>query len=381
MARYLIGDIHGCADEFTLLLEKINFDKNKDQLYLVGDLVGRGPHPEKVIQIAMDNNAICTMGNYDYTLLSVLRGVRPNLAEHNFASFLALPQEQQDKLVDWLKSRPYMVEDPYFYMVHASLPLWFNKHKLQELSNTIVNTLQNCDQQTWVDFFEKEMYLCSQVATKEGLDNLSKQIEGILAFTITRQLELKTPEQNSIIIGSSLEQADYELSKFSNSLNKKDQPFVDYYKHKEKPIYNYEQGIIPWYSLVDYFIKYQRQEFIPSNPTLANYFTKAFAGYELGAHLNLQQALANLKQVIAQGKLANIINFIPDKPIYFGHWTRLSGEQLPAGYICSDTSCVFNGKLTAYLLPERLIVDEQELLALAQPIASVDKLVKDKHWQ
>ncbi|MDF2690626.1 MAG: symmetrical bis(5-nucleosyl)-tetraphosphatase, partial [Gammaproteobacteria bacterium] len=36
MAHYAIGDIQGCYDEFMELLDKLQFDPNNDQLWLVG---------------------------------------------------------------------------------------------------------------------------------------------------------------------------------------------------------------------------------------------------------------------------------------------------------------------------------------------------------
>ncbi len=43
MSTYVVGDIQGCLDELLSLLKKVSFDKEKDQLWLAGDLVARGP--------------------------------------------------------------------------------------------------------------------------------------------------------------------------------------------------------------------------------------------------------------------------------------------------------------------------------------------------
>ena len=43
MSTYVIGDVHGCFDQFIRLLEKINYDTSNDQIILTGDLINRGP--------------------------------------------------------------------------------------------------------------------------------------------------------------------------------------------------------------------------------------------------------------------------------------------------------------------------------------------------
>ena len=43
MTRYAIGDIQGCYTELRELLTKLNFSVDRDQVWLVGDLVNRGP--------------------------------------------------------------------------------------------------------------------------------------------------------------------------------------------------------------------------------------------------------------------------------------------------------------------------------------------------
>ena len=49
MAIYAIGDIQGCYDPFRRLLDEIQFDPSEDTLWLVGDLVNRGPKSLKVL--------------------------------------------------------------------------------------------------------------------------------------------------------------------------------------------------------------------------------------------------------------------------------------------------------------------------------------------
>ena len=49
MSTYVIGDVHGCYDELQMLIKKIKFNKNKDSLIFLGDLVNRGRDSLKVL--------------------------------------------------------------------------------------------------------------------------------------------------------------------------------------------------------------------------------------------------------------------------------------------------------------------------------------------
>lgn len=46
---YAMSDIHGCYQQYKELLEKIHFSED-DILYVLGDVIDRGPEPLKVLQ-------------------------------------------------------------------------------------------------------------------------------------------------------------------------------------------------------------------------------------------------------------------------------------------------------------------------------------------
>ena len=72
MATYVVSDIHGEYELFINLLEKIKL-KETDSLYILGDILDRGPHPIKVILKLMEMpNAICLVGNHELMALDCL---------------------------------------------------------------------------------------------------------------------------------------------------------------------------------------------------------------------------------------------------------------------------------------------------------------------
>ncbi|MBQ9141309.1 MAG: metallophosphoesterase [Lachnospiraceae bacterium] len=72
---YVMSDVHGCYDKYRRMLEKIHFT-DEDTLYLLGDMVDRGPYGMKLLlDIAGRENVVLLRGNHDQQagiLLSVL---------------------------------------------------------------------------------------------------------------------------------------------------------------------------------------------------------------------------------------------------------------------------------------------------------------------
>ena len=70
---YAMSDLHGCYDKYIKMLEKINFGDN-NTLYILGDIVDRGPDGIKILQDTMKRkNVIVIRGNHDYTAYRLLK--------------------------------------------------------------------------------------------------------------------------------------------------------------------------------------------------------------------------------------------------------------------------------------------------------------------
>lgn len=127
-ARFAIGDIQGCMDSLERLLAHLEqhagFRLGRDPLWLVGDLVNRGPRSLDVLRWARAHDGAVTtvLGNHDLHLLARANGAPPKKRD-TLDDALAAPDRAE--LLDWLRARPLVhVEDGYL-LVHAGLhPSW-----------------------------------------------------------------------------------------------------------------------------------------------------------------------------------------------------------------------------------------------------------------
>ena len=126
MATYAIGDIQGCFTSLMALLKRVDFDPARDRLWLVGDLVNRGPDSLHTLRFIRDLGpaAVTVLGNHDLYLLMVAYGaVRSRAKDDTIQAVLDAPD--RDALLGWLRTRPLMHVENGFAMVHAGLlPGW-----------------------------------------------------------------------------------------------------------------------------------------------------------------------------------------------------------------------------------------------------------------
>lgn len=123
---YAIGDVQGCFDELQALLANIQFQPEKDHLWLVGDLVNRGPKSLEVLRFVKNlPNAKVVLGNHDIHLLAKACGFRPLKKEDSLQPIIDAPD--CDELLNWLRHQPVLHHDPTLghVMTHAGIfPQW-----------------------------------------------------------------------------------------------------------------------------------------------------------------------------------------------------------------------------------------------------------------
>jgi len=79
LATWVIGDVHGCADELERLLDGLELAAG-DRVVALGDLFHRGPAPLGVARALARVGAVFVLGNHEHALLRRL-GWRPEAPE------------------------------------------------------------------------------------------------------------------------------------------------------------------------------------------------------------------------------------------------------------------------------------------------------------
>ena len=144
MSTYVIGDIHGCFDQFTKLLKKINYKKDEDKLILLGDLVNRGPDSLSVINHCMaDSSIITVLGNHDLYLLYLL-----SIDKATGSLKEVVEADRNKQIFKWLLKMPLMLEivdevtGNSFLITHAGIPEIWSSEKTKELASEVTSLLQ-----------------------------------------------------------------------------------------------------------------------------------------------------------------------------------------------------------------------------------------------
>jgi bis(5'-nucleosyl)-tetraphosphatase (symmetrical) len=125
MATYAIGDLQGCFEPLERLLSSIPFDRAKDRLWFVGDLVNRGPQSVECLRFvkSLGDAAVAVLGNHDLHLICVAAGVQETRKRDTLEAVLEAPD--RDDLISWLRERPLFHAEGGHALVHAGLlPQW-----------------------------------------------------------------------------------------------------------------------------------------------------------------------------------------------------------------------------------------------------------------
>lgn len=161
MATYVISDIHGEYDMFMNLLEKIDLHED-DVLYILGDVLDRGPHPVQTLLKLMEMpNVVCLVGNHELMAVECLEFLMTEIAEKSIKDldgmmvdnlltwqrnganttideFRDLDREMQQSVIDFIKDFEIYEEvsagGKDYLLVHAGLGGFYPGKEIEEYS-------------------------------------------------------------------------------------------------------------------------------------------------------------------------------------------------------------------------------------------------------
>lgn len=157
MATYAVGDLQGCLKPLQTLLQQVNFDPAYDRLWLVGDLINRGPDSLGTLRFlyAMRDSLVIVLGNHDLHFLATVWHADLRKKHDTFQEIYDAPD--RDLLVNWLRQQQLAHYDPAFnaIMVHAGIPPQWSLQQTLAHAAEVESVLQD-DQR--IGAFFRDMY-------------------------------------------------------------------------------------------------------------------------------------------------------------------------------------------------------------------------------
>ncbi len=96
--HYVMSDLHGAYRAYQTMLEKIRFSED-DILYILGDIVDRGPEPILILQdLLTRSNVICLAGNHEVMAMECFRFLLQDITEESLEE---LSEETIAMVLDW----------------------------------------------------------------------------------------------------------------------------------------------------------------------------------------------------------------------------------------------------------------------------------------
>ena len=134
MATYVFSDVHGHHKTLERLLERVA-PSDEDDIWILGDMVDRGPDPVAVMQTCKGlANARVLMGNHEDMMLDAIRHPDDSMTRFQWemnggnttaVGLAALPEAELIDLLDWVGNLAFgahiRVGDRMYLLVHAGI--------------------------------------------------------------------------------------------------------------------------------------------------------------------------------------------------------------------------------------------------------------------
>ena len=161
MSIYVCSDIHGQYGLYKKMLDESAFS-DKDQLYILGDMIDRGPDSmELVLDVMGRKNVVSMIGNHELLMLDhVYRNKKrdywfhgSNGGKKTVRQFHDLPADKQEAILQYLKDMPIQIElvvsGKKFLLSHSSFldhegTAYVRDHDWEEVFNIVWRSPWRC---------------------------------------------------------------------------------------------------------------------------------------------------------------------------------------------------------------------------------------------
>lgn len=147
MSIYVIGDVQGCYRELQVLLQKIGFKPDQDQVWFTGDIINRGPQSLDTLRFVIDlgDSAVTVLGNHDLHCLALACGYGKVHGEDTLDAIFNAPDVED--LLAWLRHRPLIHRDHHYpvTLIHAGLPPQWDIEQASACAAEVEQALQSED--------------------------------------------------------------------------------------------------------------------------------------------------------------------------------------------------------------------------------------------
>ena len=145
MATYVVGDLQGWLTPLEKLLASVKFNLDKDKLWVVGDMVNRGPESLESLRYLyyLRDNLEVVLGNHDLHLLAVAAGYKKASSSDTLSEILSAPD--RDVLLDWVRQQKLIHHDKAlgYTMVHAGIPPQWSVKKAIKRAQEVESVLRS----------------------------------------------------------------------------------------------------------------------------------------------------------------------------------------------------------------------------------------------
>jgi bis(5'-nucleosyl)-tetraphosphatase (symmetrical) len=145
MATYAVGDLQGCLQALQCLLKQVAFDPQRDRLWLVGDLVNRGPQSLETLRFlySIRESLVCVLGNHDLHLLAAGRNIERLKKADTLREIIEAPDSAE--LLEWVRQQKLMHYDEQrnVALVHAGIPPQWSLRKALKRAAEVETALRD----------------------------------------------------------------------------------------------------------------------------------------------------------------------------------------------------------------------------------------------